>query len=148
MPAFIKINTMINQHLVTFLDALKADLINSMQSKGIDSTGQTIKQIMVKATDKNVQLEIPGVLQILEKGRGPTGKNAATGSPPMIERIKQWCQAKGISEKGAWAIKKSIDKKGFKGKTGILTEPLSDENIDRQLKAVLEILANEIAKSI
>jgi len=137
-----------NKHLVSFLDTLKTDLINSIQSKGVDTSGQTIKQIVVKTDDKNARLEIPGTLQILEKGRGPTSKNAPTGTPPMIERIKQWCQAKGISEKGAWAIKKSIDKKGFKGKPGILTEPLSEENIDRQLNPVLEIIANEIAKSI
>jgi hypothetical protein len=62
----------------------------------------------------------------------------------MIERIKQWCQAKSIPEREAWAIKRAIDKYGTKPKPGLLTEPLSDENIDRRLKPVMENMANEL----
>jgi len=127
-----------------FLDQIKTDLINSMQAKGSDATGQTANQIKIVVEGDKAQLQIPGILQTLEKGRGPTSKNAPPGNPPMIERIKQWCKAKGIPEREAWAIKKAIDKYGTKPKPGLLTEPLSKENLDRRLKPVMENLANEL----
>jgi hypothetical protein len=127
-----------------FLDEVKTDIINSMQAKGSYGSGQTAKQITITTEGHSAQLQIPGILQTLEKGRGPTSKNAPPGVPPMIQRIKQWCQAKGIPDREAWAIKKSIDKHGFKAKPGLITEPLSPENIDRRLKPVMEALANEL----
>jgi hypothetical protein len=136
-----------NNQLTLFLESIRSDLINSLQSKGSISQ-QTISQMTITAEGDKAQLQIPGFFQTLETGRGPTSKNAAPGMPPMIQRIKQWCQAKGIPEREAWAIKKVIDKKGFKGKPGILIEPLSEENIDRRLKPIMESLANELIGSI
>src|ERR1700761_1586103 len=124
---------MTNDHLTSFLESLKTDIINSMQAKGKYATGQTAQQITIEGDDDNLQLQIPAYIQILETGRAPTGKNALPGNPPMIDRIKQWCQAKGIPDKAAWAIKKSIDKNGFKGTPGILSEPLGDDNINLRL---------------
>lgn len=137
-----------NTQLTIFLDALKTDIINSMQAKGSYGNGQTAKAITITGNDNKAQLQIPFVLQVLEKGRGPTSKNANPGSPPMIERIRQWCREKGIPEREAWAIKKSIDKHGFKGKPGLLSEPLSPENIDRRLKPVIEAITKNLADSI
>lgn len=136
-----------NNQLTLFLESIRSDLINSLQSKG-DVSQPTISQMTITTEGDKAQLQIPGFLQVLETGRGPTGKSAVPGVPPMIQRIKQWCQAKGIPEREAWAIKKVIDKKGIKGKPGILTEPLSDENIDRRLKPIMESLANELIGSI
>jgi hypothetical protein len=137
-----------NNQLTIFLHSLKTDIINSMQAKGSYGSGRTAKEITITTEGNKAQLQIPFVLQVLEKGRGPTGKNARPGSPPMIDRIKQWCQEKGIPEREAWAIKKSIDKYGFKGKPGLLTEPLSPENIDQRLKSVMTNMANELIGSI
>jgi len=133
-----------NPQLTIFLDQIKTDLINSMQAKGSYATGRTANDIKIVVEGDTAQLQIPGILQTLEKGRGPTSKNAPPGIPLMIERIKQWCQAKGIPEREAWAIKKAIDKYGTKAKPGLLTEPLSNENIDRRLKPVMENIANEL----
>jgi hypothetical protein len=66
----------------------------------------------------------------------------------MIQRIQQWCRAKGISGKAAWAIKKSIDKKGYKGVAGIITEPLGDENIGRRLSPVMNRIADQVIDEI
>lgn len=131
-----------------FLESLSNDILHSMQSKGKIASGQTASQITIEGDDNSAQLQIPGYLQILEKGRGPTGSNAVAGNPPMIDRIKQWCQAKGIPDKAAWAIKKSIDKKGFKGSPGILSEPLSDANINLRLGQTLDKAAGTLTKQI
>jgi len=137
-----------NDQLLELLEQLKTDIINSMQAAGSNATGQTAKQLTITQQDNTLQLELPGYMQLLETGRGPTGPDAVPGDPPMIQRIQQWCRAKGIPDKAAWAIKKSIDKKGFKGKPGILSEPLGDDNINNHLNPALEAIAEEIGKQI
>lgn len=140
--------TMNNDLLLQLLEQLKTDVINSLQAAGSNATGQTAKQLTITQQDNTLQLELPGYMQLLETGRGPTGSDAVPGDPLMIQRIQQWCQAKGIPVKAAWAIKKSIDKKGFKGKPGILTVPLGDDNINNRLNAALDDVANEISNQI
>jgi hypothetical protein len=139
---------MTNSHLATFLESLKTDIIHSLQSKGKYATGQTAQQIVVDTDSDNPQLQLPAYMQLLETGRGPTSPNAIPGSPPMIDRIKQWCQAKGIPDNAAWAIKKSIDKKGYPGIPGIISEPLSAANIDLRLNQAIDPMADEIAQQI
>ena len=137
-----------NDQLILFLELLKTDVINSMQANDRFATGQTVQQIMIVENDDNVQLQFPDYMMALETGRAPTSAGAMQGNPPMIGRIQQWCQAKGISDKAAWAIKKSIDKKGYPGKAGILTEPLSDENINMRLDPTLDDMATLISKEL
>jgi hypothetical protein len=139
---------MTNNYLTTFLDSLKTDLIHSMQAKGKYATGQTAQQITIEGDANNYQLNLPAYIQALENGRSPTGKDAIPGIPPMIDRIKQWCQAKGIPDKAAWAIKKSIDKKGYKGTPGIISEPLGDANINLRLNQAAEPMADTLKQQI
>jgi len=136
-----------NDIITDLLTNIKTDLINSLQAKGITGT-QTINQIQITTDGDSQQLQIPGYLQILETGRGPTPKNAPPGNPPMIQRIQQWCQAKGIPLKAAWAIKKKIDKVGYPGKPGILTDPLSDDNINLRLDESSAQIAENITDQI
>jgi hypothetical protein len=131
-----------------FLELLKTDVINSMQANGKNATGQTAKQLTIVDNGWNVQLQLPSYMQLLETGRGPTSPDAVAGVPPMVQRIQQWCQAKGIPGKAAWAVKKSIDKKGFKGIPGILTGPLGDDNINLRLNQVIDSIALEISKGL
>jgi len=139
---------MTNDHLTTFLESLKADIIHSLQSNGKYVTSQTAQQIVIETDGDNPQLQLPAYIHLLESGRGPTSKNAVPGSPPMIDRIEQWCRAKGIPDKSAWAIKKSIDKKGFKGLPGVLTEPLSETNINLRLDQNIDPMADTLVQQI
>jgi hypothetical protein len=139
---------MTNDHLTIFLESLKTDVINSIQAKGKIATGQTAQQITIENNGDKAQLQLPGYMRALETGRAPTSQNALPGNPPMIERIKQWCQAKGIPDKAAWAVKKSIDKKGYKGVPGILSEPLGDNNINLRLNQVIGQMADAVAAHV
>jgi|EP01037_Dinobryon_pediforme_P011449 hypothetical protein len=134
--------------LTQLLQLIRTDLINSLQANGKDASGQTAKQLTITTGEDSAQLELPGYMKLLETGRGPTHPGAVPGNPPMILRIQQWCQERGIPAKAAWAIKKSIDKKGFKGVPGLLTEPLGNDNINARLHPLLEELAQEIIKCI
>ncbi len=137
-----------NDQLIQFLELFKTDVINSMQANGKNATGQTAKQFIIIGDGSKAQLQLPGYLQLLETGRGPTSADAVAGNPPMIERIQQWCQAKGIPDKAVWAIKKSIDKKGFKGIPGLITEPLGNDNINLRLNQVMDSIAGEISREL
>jgi len=139
---------MMDQQLIQFLELIKADVINAMQAHGSDATGQTAKQFSITVDGNTLQLALPGYMQLLETGRGPTSADPVAVNPPMIQRIQQWCQEKGIPDKVAWAIKKSIDKKGYKGKPGILSEPLGDDNINSRLDMVLPDITNAITEQI
>lgn len=137
-----------NNQIIQLLESLKTDVINSMQANGKDATGQTIKQLTIVEAGSCIQLQLPGYMQLLETGRKPTGTDAVTGDPPMIQRIRQWCRAKGIPDKVVWAIKKSIDKGGFKGIPGLLSEPLGDDNINLRLSQILDNIASSIAEEL
>ena len=135
-----------SDQIIQFLELIKADIINSLQASGSDTTGQTAKSLTIVEDNGEFQLQMPSYMQLLETGRPPTSSNPVAGNPPMIERIQQWCRDKGIPDKAAWAIKKSIDKKGFKGKPGILSEPLNDGNINLRLSPTLEDMTNELSE--
>jgi len=137
-----------NDALTNFLESIKTDVINSLQANGKMATGQTAQQITVAGGGEHAQLQLPAYMQLLETGRGPTSSNPNLGSPPMIDRIKDWCRAKGIPDKAAWAVKKSIDKKGFKGVSGILSAPLGNDNISLRLNPAIENIADAITKQI
>ena len=134
--------------LESCLELLRADLLNTMQSAGKVPGSHTISEMVVTKTATGVQLQLPGFLPILETGRAPTSKNAPAGDPPMITRIRNWCREKGIPDNKAWAIKKTIDKNGFKGKPGLLSEPLSNENIALRITPFLDRLAMNISSQI
>jgi len=141
-------NPLINDKIIQFLEALKTDVINSMQAKQVDGNGQTAKQILITTNGGKTQLELPGYMLLLEIGRRPTSRSAIAGNPPMLQRIRQWCREKGIPDKAAWAIKKSIDKNGFKGKPGILSDPLSDNNRNFRLQNLLDCMASVISEQL
>jgi hypothetical protein len=139
---------MTNDSLTQLLETLKTDLINSMQAHGRFASGQTAKQLTVTNNGNTAQLQAPAYLQFLETGRGPTSSGAPIGDPPMIQRIQDWCRAKGIPDMAAWAIKKSIDKKGYKGISGLISEPLSDDNINLRLNPALNDIADAACNEI
>ena len=132
---------MTSDQLTVLLEALKTDIVNSLQANEISSPGQTAKQFSITTNGNSAQLQRPGFIQLPETGRWPTGSNAVPGDQPMIQRIQQWCREKSIPDKAARAIKKSIDKNGYKGKPGLLPEPLSDNNINRRITPVMESIA-------
>lgn len=134
--------------LQDILSSLKTDIINSLQAKGVGNLSKTATEITISTGTNKAQLQIPGYLHIVETGCGPTSKNPQRGNVPMIQRIQQWCRENGIPDKAAWAIKKSIDKHGFKGKPGLLSEPLSTENISLRLQPVMTNIANKLTTEI
>jgi hypothetical protein len=55
---------MTNDNLTAFLEALKTDVINSLQANGKYATGQTVKEITIVDNGDNLQLQLPGYTQV------------------------------------------------------------------------------------
>src|ERR1700693_2366018 len=102
--------------LNTLLTAIRTDVINSLQANGQYATGETIAALEIALSDTGGQLLAPWWIDALEVGRKPTRPNAPIGDPTLLERIKEWCAAKGIPEEAAYPITKSIHKYGYPGK--------------------------------
>lgn len=136
-----------NQQIIsTALTNIRTDIINSLQANGRNATGETIAALEIALREDGGQLLAPWWIDALEKGRKPTSQGAQLGDPPMIERIKAWCTAKGIDTAAAWAIKKSIDKYGYPGKPGVLTQPLelADAHINEACEQIATNYQNEM----
>jgi hypothetical protein len=96
--------------MLTFADIAKQFLL--LVSGDLDK--YTTKKGVVRIDNKNqVSMFTPSHIQFAKYGRGP-------GKMPPVEPIIDWVEAKGIikgdqtAEGTAWAIAKSISKKGTK----------------------------------
>lgn len=138
--------------LLQVVDGLRLDLIASFALANRVATGNTESQLETTADDTSAQLTAPFWIYTLQDGRKPTKGNAAKGDPTLFEQIKAWCQAKGIDQKAAYPITKSIHENGYPGTPGIIDEPLSDDNVDRWLNKSLgplaELFANQISENL
>lgn len=133
-------------------NAIMAELIASMHRYGRVASGRTINAIELHVEgDSRMYISGPAYIFALEKGRKPTG---ATGPFPRYggltfkESLKLWMAAKGIEAKAFYPIYRSINKKGFAGTPGVLTQPLSDQAIDKALDSNLGVLANLYVQQI
>lgn len=133
--------------IANILTNLQTDLINSMQSNGRYATGETIAALEIVVNDTNGQLLAPAYIDALEYGRGPTSQGAIAGDPTVFEQIEKWIDAKGL-DLNPYAVTKQIHKQGYPGKSGVLTEPLSDDNVNMRTNEAMEVLANQKGQEI
>lgn len=123
-------------------EALRTDLIKSLQSHNRVASGKTIDALEAVASGDHAQLLAPEHITALESGRKPTRQGAPKSDPPLIEIIKEWCASRGIDEGAAYAITKKIHEVGFEGTVGVLSEPLSDSNVNLRVDQAVGMLAN------
>lgn len=129
------------------VENIKNDVIHSMQSKNRVATGRTIEGMQVVETGDSIQLIAPENILALEFGRGPTRPDAPKGDPSLQQRIEEWVQAKGISA-NPFAITKKIHKDGYKGTPGVLSEPLSQDNVNTKLEEAAGKITSLFASQI
>jgi len=133
-----------NDILTELVTSIRADVANSLQEKGRFASGHTIEELqVVNVNESKVQLEAAPWTIFLETGRPPTSPDAPKGDPTVFQRIQEWIAFKGtIPASAAYAITQKIHKQGYKGTPGVLSNPLSDDNIDKRANEVAENLAN------
>lgn len=134
-------------------NAIMTELIASMHRKGRVASGKTINAITLHLEPNRMYIIGPSYLIQLEKGRRPTGAGGPVdrqkwGGLSFAESLKLWMQAKGIEPKAFYPIYKSINETGFPGTPGLLTQPLSNEAINKAMDENLGPIADLYAKQV
>lgn len=127
--------------------AVRNDVIHSLQANGREATGATIKELQQATINNKVMLLAPSWITALENGRKPTPEGTPPSDPTLREALIPWLDARGIPQSAAYAVAKKIHQKGYKGTPGVLSEPLSDDNINRLADQAADNLATLLITS-
>lgn len=130
------------------VERIRTGVVLSMQSFDRIGTGNTIKEMTVVSNPDGAKLEAPYYIDDLETGRKGMYQPPKDRPPASLERIREWCIAKGINAGAAHAIKKKIDRVGYSGKPGVLSQPLSDEVVDPIIDEALGKIALIVGKEV
>lgn len=141
----VDIISILSSHASTAITEIR----NHLQSTGTNATGKTSKSLKFTVTGSDkVILEILGrnYFGTVETGRKAT-PNFTKPSFEFVASIKEWAKAKGFSEVSAYAIAKSIHKKGTKlhqtgGRHDIISNVLNQDFTDKIAKDILKQFAN------
>lgn len=109
------------------------------------ATGRTAQSVQFSVRREGTRdiLQITGrpFIMALETGRKAT-QQYTKPSKEFVESIREWLAAKGNDTGLAYAIAKSIHKKGTKGTAGIISGPV-DSMVDLIQKDILEQFAKQ-----
>lgn len=134
----------INNILKILGNDYKYILYKELVNKNKVASGKLVKSINYEIKENELLFLANEYIKYVDGGRKP-GKYAP------INDIKSWCRFKGIDEKFAWAINKSIFKSGIRP-TGVLTKSMSifekrnNKLIENKLTDLYERLIEEVLK--
>lgn len=120
-------------------------LVASFHQKGRVASGRTLNDITVNVEPGRMYITGPFYLINLEKGRRPTGAGGPVFRGSKIsfyDSLKLWIESRGIDKKALFPIYVSINKNGFPGTPGLISKPLSPENVDKALDKNLGQIAD------
>lgn len=126
----------------SFTEQIKANT-PKVTGKTANSVGYEVRALRDEAT---LTITAKPFFKVVETGRGPTRADYQKGERPLIEAIKEWVKAKGMEEGLAYAITKSIHKKGTKlyqegGRQDVFSNVLSERAIQKMEKSLYDLLA-------
>ena len=134
-------NQKIGNILTKGLDSLKNDITENLYKNNRVASGKSAKSLKVKVEVKGDEIKGvllgSSVLEQLEFGRGST-KNA--GSTATWEReLRDWMRIRGIPESAFYPIWRKINRDGYKGTKGLVTDPITEfkKTIASELKAII-----------
>lgn len=123
------------------LDVLLNDITQSLYKNNRVASGKTARSLKVVM---NVGSDIvkgsllgSSVLEQLEFGRGKTknGSNSATWE----KELRDWMRIRGIEQSAFYPIWRKINRDGYKGTKGLITDPITSfkNTIAKELGAVI-----------
>ena len=127
--------------LVDLVESIRVDVIDSLKKHGRYASGKTEENTTVVEVENKIELQAPFYVTLLETGRPPTSPDAQPGNPTLFEAIKEWIAAKGL-DLNPFAVTKKIHDKGFLGIPGVLSDPLSESNINKRVDEAAGSLAS------
>jgi hypothetical protein len=129
-----------------------AGITNGLDKYNRNASGKTKRSLRYEVTDKKVSVFGESNLFQLEYGRGAT-KNKTTRTF-TVATIEAWIVAKGIQPTGiplkslAYLIWRKINRKGYEGTKGVLTDTINPENIKKWTASVAITEVKSIVKGI
>lgn len=149
---FVDLVSILSQTGTTVVDQIKQNL----SSTGTNATGRTAASLrfeVINETDKQI-LRIIGkpYFQVVETGRKATPEYT-NPSKQFVADILEWVKARGIEEKAAYGIAKSIHQKGTKlfrsgGREDIFSNVITPTFVDELSKSILSQFTNEYLKNL
>jgi hypothetical protein len=115
------------QLLTEFLEEIKSELLDYLQTENRNATGKSAASLTVTADGTHGQLTGHKGIEYVFRGRGP-------GKLPPLGAIIDWCNARGLPRSAAWAIAKIIAKSGsvlWRQGRNVLNEVITQEKIDK-----------------
>lgn len=97
--------------LLEEMEGFQARLIEAMIQDDRKATGSTIASLHVDGEPGVARLWGAGHFVQLQRGRGPTESGAPPGTPTLLQQIKDWIAAKGLTL-NPFAVTKKIHKEG------------------------------------
>jgi len=123
-------------------EAIKLDIQKNLVKNNRVASGKTSRslRVMTLITPTQVIMRLMGssVLEQLEYGRGKT-KNGTKGSSSWFNELLAWVKIRGLPEGSVYAIFKKINKEGYKGTKGLVTNPVDSfkDSVAKDLKAII-----------
>jgi hypothetical protein len=128
-----------------FLDTMKEGLIAYMDSEDRNATGRSKASIQViNLTGSAGQLVGAQYIEYVFKGRPP-------GKLPPLNKIIDWCNARGIPRGVAWVIAKNIAESGsalWQSKRNIFDEIITEEKVNAFIDSIAVIYTARLKTDI
>lgn len=111
------------------LDILKKDIQDNLKSNDRNASGKTSRSLNV-SVDANAD-RVKGVLygdeqtlEVLEFGRPPS-ENGQKGKRTWEFDLRKWMTYRGIPQSAFYPIWRKINRDGFKGTQGLVSQPMA-----------------------
>ena len=146
---------MLKDVLNTIGETIVQDLRENMQRYGRNASGKTSQSIRFETLQTPLvsKVMVFGESQILnlEYGRKPTQNRQ--GGVFTVQTIADWIIAKGIQsdlplKSLAFLIWRKINREGYKGTQGVLTDTINPQNVQMWVDLITKEVATETTKNI
>ena len=129
--------SVLNDGLQNIVEQIKT----SLRKADRVATGKTLDKITIEVEEGTGKLigriYAPSYITALEDGRKPTSNVSGTG---WKDSLLEWIRARGIDEGALYPIYKKINKEGFKGTPGVLSDPIKKGVEELRKKIQLQIV--------
>lgn len=128
-----------------FLETMKEGLIAYMDSEDRNATGKSKASIqVVNVNGTTGQLVGSQYIEYVFKGRPP-------GKLPPLNKIIDWCNARGLPRGVAWVVAKNIAESGTKlwqSKRNVFDEIITEEKVNQFIESIAVIYTARLKTDI
>ena len=129
--------SVLNEGLQDIVDQIKVSLRNADRV----ATGKTLDKITIEVDEVSGKIlgriYAPRYITSLEEGRKHTTNTSGQG---WKDSLLEWIRARGIDDGALYPIYKKINEEGFKGTSGVLSDPIKKGVEELKKKIQIQIV--------